>query len=124
MMATSVPTVSTPHCSFCVKPSEAVAKLIAGAGVYICDRCVGLCNDILGQAGDSPSTSEITIWEQKTDDEILETLPRVATVSAQADASMQALVGILRGRGVAWARIGNALGVTRQSAWERFSGED
>ena len=27
----------------------------------------------------------------------------------------------LRGRGVTWARIGESLGMTRQSAWERFS---
>jgi hypothetical protein len=29
----------------------------------------------------------------------------------------------LRRRGVTWARIGTALGIARQSAWERFSGE-
>jgi hypothetical protein len=32
------------------------------------------------------------------------------------------LVDLLRGRGVAWSVIGEALGVTRQSASERFSG--
>jgi hypothetical protein len=30
----------------------------------------------------------------------------------------------LRGRGVTWTRIGEAFGVTRQAAWERFSGEE
>jgi len=30
-------------CSFCGKPHTAVAKLVAGPGVYICDACVGLC---------------------------------------------------------------------------------
>lgn len=112
------------HCSFCVKPDDQVAKLIAGAGVYICDACVRLCNDILGADTGAESTPEITMWEQKTDDEILETLPRMAMVSAQADARIQTLVDILRGRGVAWARIGGALGVTRQSAWERFAAEE
>jgi hypothetical protein len=29
-----------------------------------------------------------------------------------------------RAMGVTWARIGEALGITRQSAWERFSGEE
>jgi ClpX C4-type zinc finger len=111
------------HCSFCVKPSDEVAKLIAGPGVYICDACVRVCNDILSQDSTSDSTPEITIWEQKTDEELLESLPRIAAVSAQADARIQTVVDILRGRGIAWARIGAALGVTRQSAWERFSGE-
>ena len=36
-----------PGCSFCFRPRRAVQKLIAGPGVYICDRCVGLCNEIL-----------------------------------------------------------------------------
>ncbi len=34
-------------CSFCGKHSEQVKKLIAGPGVYICDECVELCNDII-----------------------------------------------------------------------------
>lgn len=37
------------RCSFCGKSSEQVAKLIAGPSVYICDECVGLCNEILEQ---------------------------------------------------------------------------
>src|SRR5215204_4701139 len=102
MTALQARTAQRPHCSFCVKPGDEVAKLIAGAGVYICDACVGLCNDILGHEGEGSSPPEITIWERKTDEEILETLPRVAMVSAQADARMQTLVDILRSRGVPW----------------------
>ena len=34
-------------CSFCNKDKDAVAKLVAGPGVYICDECVGLCVEIL-----------------------------------------------------------------------------
>ena len=34
-------------CSFCGKPQEAVRRLIAGPGVYICDECVDLCLSIL-----------------------------------------------------------------------------
>jgi len=37
------------RCSFCGKSSEQVRKLIAGPGVYICDECVELCNDILDE---------------------------------------------------------------------------
>jgi ATP-dependent Clp protease ATP-binding subunit ClpX len=97
--------------------------LIAGAGVYICDACVRACNDILSQEGDAASTPEIAVWEQKSDEELLERLPRISTVSAQVDARIQSFVDILRDRGVPWTRIGAALGVTRQSAWERFSVE-
>ena len=34
-------------CSFCEKTQDEVRKLVAGPGVYICDECVQLCNDIL-----------------------------------------------------------------------------
>ena len=34
-------------CSFCGKTQDEVRKLVAGPGVYICDECVDLCNDIL-----------------------------------------------------------------------------
>ena len=36
-------------CSFCGKSQEQVRKLIAGPGVYICDECVDLCNEILDE---------------------------------------------------------------------------
>ena len=36
-------------CSFCGKSQEQVRKLIAGPGVYICDECIDLCNEILDE---------------------------------------------------------------------------
>lgn len=35
------------HCSFCGTDQEHVRKLIAAQGVYICDECVSLCNEII-----------------------------------------------------------------------------
>jgi len=34
-------------CSFCGKSQKQVKKLIAGPGVYICDECIDLCNEII-----------------------------------------------------------------------------
>src|SRR5687768_2403477 len=36
-------------CSFCGKAQKEVKKLIAGPTVYICDECIGLCNDIIAE---------------------------------------------------------------------------
>ena len=36
-------------CSFCLKHKDAVSKLIVGDGVAICNECVSLCGDLLGQ---------------------------------------------------------------------------
>ena len=35
------------RCSFCGKPQESVHKIVAGPGVYICDECIKVCNNIL-----------------------------------------------------------------------------
>lgn len=123
-MAATAKALDKMYCSFCVKSQDDVAKLIAGPGVYICDGCVELCNGILADERERPANPQIASWEAKSDDEILAALPKIATVSAQTDARIQSFVDLLRGRGVAWARIGAALGVTRQSAWEKFSGEE
>ena len=37
------------YCSFCGKNQEEVHKLIAGHGVYICDECIDLCNQIIAE---------------------------------------------------------------------------
>ncbi len=36
-----------PRCSFCGKSQSMVERLVAGPNVYICNECIGLCNDIL-----------------------------------------------------------------------------
>ncbi len=42
-------------CSFCGKSQEQVRKLVAGPGVYICDECIELCNEIIEEEiGDEP----------------------------------------------------------------------
>ena len=35
------------RCSFCGKPQEMVKKIIAGPNVFICDECIGVCNNIM-----------------------------------------------------------------------------
>ncbi|KKL59333.1 hypothetical protein LCGC14_2216380, partial [marine sediment metagenome] len=36
-------------CSFCGKSQRQVRKLIAGPGVYVCDECIDLCNEIIDE---------------------------------------------------------------------------
>ena len=53
-------------CSFCGKSQKQVKKLIAGGGVYICDECIELCNEIIEE--------EIGAQAQESEEE--NTLPR------------------------------------------------
>jgi ATP-dependent Clp protease ATP-binding subunit ClpX len=115
-------TVATTHCSFCTKQEEDVAQMVAGPGVYICNECVALCGDIFA-AGESPEDASIPYWQSMTDEQLLAHLPRIAAVATQVEANVHVWVQRLRDRGVSWSRIGTALGMARQSAWERFSAE-
>ena len=45
-------------CSFCGKSQKEVKKLIAGPTVYICDECIGLCNDIIDEEMDREETQD------------------------------------------------------------------
>ncbi|MGB7858984.1 MAG: ATP-dependent Clp protease ATP-binding subunit ClpX [Acidimicrobiia bacterium] len=49
-------------CSFCGKSQKQVKKLIAGPGVYICDECIDLCNEIIEEEFSS-TTEEISFAE-------------------------------------------------------------
>ena len=123
--ATDQQQASTVNCSFCQKSKDDVAKLIAGAGVFICDECVGLCVEILKIESEATNTPAMPSWEERmSDDDLLSMLPRVAALSAQVEHQLAHSVAHARSRGITWTRIGAALGMTRQSAWERFSGEE
>ena len=46
-------------CSFCGKSQRQVKKLIAGPGVYICDECIDLCNEIIDEELAVPSSFDV-----------------------------------------------------------------
>jgi ATP-dependent Clp protease ATP-binding subunit ClpX len=46
-------------CSFCGKSQRQVKKLIAGPGVYICDECIDLCNEIIDEELASPAQLDL-----------------------------------------------------------------
>jgi len=59
-------------CSFCGKPQHQVHKLIAGPGVYICDECVELCNEIVDEEQEQQQEHEaIAVDALPTPKEIL-----------------------------------------------------
>ena len=59
-------------CSFCGKSQKQVKKLIAGPGVYICDECIDLCNEIIEE--ELSETSELRFDELPKPKEIYEFL--------------------------------------------------
>ncbi len=57
-------------CSFCGKSQKQVKKLIAGPGVYICDECIELCNEIIEE--ELADTEEVGVTELPKPHEIYE----------------------------------------------------
>jgi ClpX C4-type zinc finger len=110
-------------CSFCGKP-ESDVRMVAGlGGAAICSSCVALAASILGTQV-SPPSNEARIHRELTklsEEQLLEGLRRRSVGIRQGDDELRNAVSILRSRKVTWARIGEALGMSRQSAWERFS---
>jgi ATP-dependent Clp protease ATP-binding subunit ClpX len=102
-------------CSFCLRSADEVDRLVGGPAVHICDVCVQQCNRILAD----PSIPFPTM-RGSADEEVLRRLGPAADRVASAEAGLHGLVRLLRDRQVSWARIGEALGVSRQAAWERF----
>ncbi|MES2856307.1 MAG: ATP-dependent Clp protease ATP-binding subunit ClpX [Bdellovibrionota bacterium] len=49
------------RCSFCGKSQNEVKKLIAGPGVYICDECIELCNDIIAEEREREDSAKATL---------------------------------------------------------------
>lgn len=114
-MATS----KTLYCSFCFKSQHEVKKLVAGpAAVFICDECVALCNQWIG--GPPPQSRPLPADALPTE-RLLERLAPIEHTIQGKGGQLQSVVDILRAREVSWAQIGAALGISRQSAWERFS---
>jgi hypothetical protein len=110
-------------CSFCLKQDNEVSRMVAGPGVYICNECVALCDQIIGSPPSLPPG--MSSWgEDLRLDVVLSSLPRMAAAGAQVESNLARYVMRAKRLGATWAAIGASLGMTRQSAWERFSGEE
>ena len=118
-------TKSLLRCTFCGKSQEEVEKLIAGPSVFICDECVGLCNEILAEEGTSPKPVRVPRDPREvTTSELTAQLKNAGQLTADLDQRLKKTVDELRSRGYTWAQIGKVLGTSRQAAWERFSSDD
>ena len=110
---------STLYCSFCFKSQHEVKTLIVGpANIFICDECVALCNEII--AGRQPKVARTSSDDLPTERLLQRLQPIEQTLQGKGN-QLQRMIELLRSREVSWAKIGSALGMSRQSAWERFS---
>src|SRR3978361_624872 len=77
-------------CSFCGKSQKQVKKLIAGPGVYICDECIDLCNEIIEE--ELNETADVGLEELPKPREIFEFLNSYVIGQEQAKKSLAVAV--------------------------------
>ena len=78
-------------CSFCGKAQEQVKRLVAGPGVYICDECIELCSEIIGEEFEDSSV-DIQIDEIPKPVEIKSTLDQYVIGQEKAKRAMAVAV--------------------------------
>ena len=80
-------------CSFCGKSQKQVRKLIAGPGVYICDECIGLCNEIIEEElGEAVATKTLDETELPKPKEIFAALDEYVIGQEQAKRALSVAV--------------------------------
>ena len=110
----------TLYCTFCFKSQHQVKMLIFGpAAIFICDECIALCNECI--AGRFPNKSKLSSDKDLPTRRLLERLQPIEDTLQGKGNQLQWVIELLRSRKVSWAQIGAALGISRQSAWERFT---
>lgn len=109
------------YCSFCGRGRTPDRRLVAGPGISICEHCVGAARDLLDAPVEASGAGSLgPVWDQLSDEEILAHLPEILRVGSQLEEQLRLWVGAARERNISWSRIGAALGITRQTAWQRF----
>jgi ATP-dependent Clp protease ATP-binding subunit ClpX len=114
------PVSATLFCSFCFRSQHEVRKLVAGHGsIFICDACVHACTQWM--EGAPPKSAKPPSDRDLPTERLLQRLAAIEATLQGKGSQLQQVVDLLRARDVSWADIGTALGMSRQSAWERFS---
>jgi hypothetical protein len=107
-------------CSFCGERGLEDLPLVGGLGAFMCGDCLDYYSGVVaefrrtGKGGPPP-------WETMSDADLLGKLALIVQTGDQVDRFLVEWVQLARSRGLSWAEIGKALGVSRQAAWERFS---
>ena len=105
-------------CSFCGKSEDEIDKLAAGPGrLFICNECVETCRLVMAGADPLPRAFDPDTWPTER---LLRALKPLNDTADAYREHLATVVDALRSRRISWAKIAEPLGVTRQSAWERF----
>ena len=107
-------------CSFCGVQGTEKTKFAGGLGAMICADCLNFYHGVLASESRSKAITRPP-WDEMSNADVLGKLPLIANTAAQVNDFLGEWVQLAKERGCSWTEIGNALGVSRQAAWERFA---
>jgi ATP-dependent Clp protease ATP-binding subunit ClpX len=108
-------------CSFCKKNNTEVKKLIAGPGVYICDECVSLCEQIVAtETTPEEAAQRRNEFVEPTADVLLQRLPAMATTAAAVEADLRRCVERILAAGGSLDQVASTLDISQEDARLRF----
>lgn len=109
-------------CSYCLRSRSETGRLVASPLAAICRTCAQGAVALFESDSTTGDIQGPTVpWARMDDDALLARLPEVAAAGTQVEEHLRAWVTAARERGISWAKIGDSLNMTRQSAWERFA---
>lgn len=94
--------------------------MAGGLGAFMCASCLDHYAGVAAEHRRS-GREDPPPWDGMSDADLLGRLPLIAQTGAQVDRYLVDWVRLVRGRGLSWAQVGGALGISRQAAWERFA---
>lgn len=111
-------------CSHCLRPRAETGPLLHSPLAAICRSCGDRVVASFAERAatqSQPFDPQTPPWSALDDETVLVRVRDVADAEGQVEEHLRAWVEMARERGISWARIGRALDMTRQSAWERFT---
>lgn len=108
-------------CSFCGLVGDKDTKFAGGLGAMMCEDCLESYHEVFSSAERTAAVRHPP-WDHMTDADLLSKLPLISMTADQVNEFLRQWVVLLRSRKLSWAEIGKVMGVSRQAAWERFSG--
>lgn len=107
-------------CSFCLRPREETGVLVGAPTAGICRKCTDAALALFQNSAPETDSKQRAPWDALNDEELLRQLPKVAKARDDVENHLRTWVGAARNRKISWSSIGESLGMSRQSAWERF----
>ncbi|UUZ59378.1 ClpX C4-type zinc finger protein [Nocardioides sp. B-3] len=112
-------------CSFCGLQGTADTLFAGGLGAMMCSDCVSAFHMEFsseeGRQSISLRSRPRMPWDEMSDTELLSKLPKIAATATQVSSFLGEWVQLARERGLSWTEIGQAPGVSRRAARERFT---